>query len=63
MDFMKGWKTILFNAGIAAMTVILQGVADIDWVTVVGPEWAVLAVALANMALRAVTDSPIFKAR
>lgn len=61
MDFLKGWKTVLFNAGLAAGTVLLQWLADYNWVEVVGPELAVVVVGMVNVFLRFVTNTPIFQ--
>ncbi len=59
----KGYKTAVFNAFVAAATVLLQWLGGVDWVAWVGPEWAVLGVTLVNFALRFITDTPIFKSK
>lgn len=55
---MKGYRTLAFNAAIAAI-----GFAQsLDWVSLLGSEragWALAAVSIANIALRAVTDGPL----
>jgi predicted chitinase len=55
---LKGYRTLAFNALVAAV-----GVAQsVDWVSVVGSThagWALTAVAIANMLLRAATDGPV----
>lgn len=56
---LKGWRTILFNVGVAAGTVALKSLAGIDWVSVVGPVWSPLVLAGANIALRYVTTTPV----
>lgn len=55
---MTGWKTLIFNGIIVMMTALLQWMAGIDWVAVVGPEWAVTAVAVVNIVLRFLTSTP-----
>ena len=55
--FMKGYRTLAFNAAVAAI-----GFAEsLDWASLLGSEragWALTAIALANMLLRAATDGP-----
>ncbi|MBK9083537.1 MAG: hypothetical protein IPL88_16355 [Rhizobiales bacterium] len=55
---MKGYRTLAFNAAIAMM-----GFAEsVDWVSILGSAqagWALTAISLANMALRAATDGPV----
>lgn len=55
---LTGWKTIMFNGAIVMLTALLQWMAGIDWVAVVGPEWAVTAVAVVNIVLRFMTSTP-----
>ena len=57
---MKGWKTILFGALVAALGAIQAA----DIATVVPPQWAGIVMAgigAAIMALRAITTTPIGK--
>lgn len=55
---MKGYRTILFNAAVAAV-----GFAQsLDWVSLLGSQragWALTGIAVANMLLRAATDGPV----
>lgn len=55
---LTGWKTLVFNGGVVALTALLQWAAGIDWVAMVGPEWAVIVVAAINFALRFKTSTP-----
>lgn len=59
---MKGFRTIIVNAGIAAATAGLKYLLDINWVEVVGPVLSVAIIAGINMGLRFLTDTPVFKA-
>ena len=55
---MKGWRTILLNLAIAIFGVLEAA----DWTTVLGSDqagWLVTIVALANMALRSMTTTPL----
>lgn len=52
-----GWRTLMFNGGVVVLTALLQWMAGIDWVAMVGPEWAVIAVAAVNFVLRFVTST------
>ena len=58
MKSIKGYRTLAFNAIVATI-----GVAQsLDWVSLVGAQYAGVAravVSLANMALRAATDGPV----
>lgn len=58
---MKGWKTFLFNAGITAVPAALAWLASYDWTQHVSPTVALVIVGGVNLALRAVTSTPIFK--
>lgn len=55
---MKGFRTLAFNVAVAAI-----GFAQsLDWVSLLGSEragWALTAVSVANILLRAVTDGPV----
>jgi hypothetical protein len=58
---MKGWRTLGLNFAIAGFGVL----EATDWTTVLGNEqagWAVAGIGIANMILRAVTDTPVGKA-
>lgn len=55
---MKGYRTLAFNALVAT----LGFAQSVDWVSVLGSThagWAITAVAVANMVLRAATDGPV----
>lgn len=55
---MKGYRTLAFNAAAAAI-----GFAEtIDWVTVLGSAragWALAAISIGNILLRAATTGPV----
>lgn len=70
---LKGYRTVIFNALAAVVVIVLElapvimpllGMAEVQalipdaWLA-----WYLLAVALGNMALRAVTDTPVGKDR
>lgn len=58
---MKGWRTIIFGAGVAVVPAALQYLAGIDWTTTgLSPE-AGSAIGAIIVMLRAVTNSPIGK--
>ena len=55
---MKGWRTILVNCGIAVFGVLEAA----DWTALLGSDRAglvVMAIAIANMGLRAITDTRV----
>ena len=56
---MKGWRTILVNVGIVALTAILQWAVGFNWIEAVGEIAAMTIVALANAGLRYITTTPI----
>ena len=55
-----GWKTVLWNVALVALTAALQAVAGFDWVTYVGETPAVMIIAGINLLLRWFTVAPIF---
>lgn len=57
----KGWKTILFNGGLVVILPLLQYLAGVNWVEEVGPTYALVIVAVINVILRVVTDTPVFR--
>lgn len=58
----KGWKTVIFGAGVALAPAFLTYIAGIDWTTLgVHPATAAI-IGAAIIALRAVTTSAIGKA-
>ena len=55
---MKGWRTLLVNCGIAVFGVLEAA----DWTALLGSDRAglvVMAIAIANMGLRAITDTRV----
>ena len=60
MNFLKGYKTVIFNTVVA-----VAGLAEmLDVIQIISPEYlpaVTLAVALANVILRWGTDTGIFK--
>lgn len=61
---MKGYRTIVVNAGIAALTAGIGSLAEVDW-TGVDPRAAVVApaiVAMLNIGLRFITTTPVGRA-
>ena len=58
-DTMKGYKTLLFNAGLAVVVALLTWGTSVDWSTVVSPTFALIIVAGANAALRLVTNTAV----
>jgi hypothetical protein len=58
---MKGWRTILINCAVAVFGVL----EATDWSAVVGSDRAgfvITVIAVANMALRAITDTRVGQA-
>lgn len=58
---MTGFKMILFNALGVVLTALLTWVVGFDWSAHVNPSIAMIIVFVANMALRFVTKTPVFK--
>lgn len=58
-DSLKGWRTVLFNVGVAVGTAAAQGFAGFDWVSAVGPVWAPIILTGANVLLRVITTGPV----
>ncbi len=61
MDAVKGWKTLLWNGGFAAVVGLLTYLAGVDWTMHVDPTIAMFLVAAVNVGLRVVTTTPIGK--
>jgi len=59
---MKGYRTIIVNALIAAATGALQYGAGVNWIEAVGPTWSALIITGINVALRLITTTPVGKA-
>lgn len=60
---LPGWKTFLFNWAVVMATATATYMSGADWSALLGPAGAPIAVALSNIALRFVSNSPIFKAK
>ena len=60
---MSGWKTVLFNGGVAVLLALLQWAVGYDWTQVVSPTVAGLIVTAVNIVLRWVTTTPIFQGK
>lgn len=58
---LKGWKTIIVGAGLAAVPAALQYLAGIDWTQYVSPEWAPTIAAAIMIAMRLVSTTPAGK--
>lgn len=55
---MKGWRTLGLNFAVAGFGVLEAA----DWTSLLGNEkagWAVATIGIANMVLRAVTNTPV----
>ena len=48
---LTGWKTVLFNIGVAISIPALNVLVDVNWVDLVGPTYAVAAVAAVGVAI------------
>ena len=62
MRNLKGLRTVLINAGMAALEAGLVYMQGVGWIEMVGPTYAMLIIAVVNIALRWVTDTAIGKA-
>lgn len=60
---MKGWKTLVFNAAVAAAGGLVPFLASVDWTQYVSPNVAILIVAGINIALRFVTTTAVGSAK
>ena len=58
MQALKGWRTIIFGALVAAVPSLLTYVAWVDWTHLVSPNIAALIAGVATIGLRAVTTTP-----
>lgn len=58
---MKGYRTLVINAGMAVILALLTWAAGVDWTGVVSPTVAVIIVAAVNAGLRVITDTAIGK--
>ena len=58
---LKGWRTFLWNVGVLGLgTTVLAWAGDFNWVEYVGEVPAMWIVAIAGVALRSITNSPMF---
>jgi hypothetical protein len=55
----KGYRTLGFNAVMAAVPALLTFAVDVDWTNYVSPNVAMLIVTGANIGLRMVTTTPV----
>ena len=66
---MKGWRTVLVNAGLAVLWVaaeVARYLAGFDWAAIVPPDrlpYVLLMVNVANIILRVITTTPVGHAR
>ena len=57
---MKFSKTLLLNGATAVLMALLTWIVGVDWTQYVSANTAMIILAVANFALRFVTDSPLF---
>lgn len=58
---MTGFRTLLFNGLGVLLTALLTWLVGVDWTQYVNPSVAMVIVFVANMALRFVTKTAVFK--
>jgi hypothetical protein len=56
---MKGWRTLIFNGGLAVLIALLHFVVGTDWTQYVSPQTGMFIVLGANAILRAMTDTSV----
>lgn len=56
---MKGYRTIIVNALLAGSVPALESLASVNWVELLGPTGAMVAVAVVNTVMRIITTTPI----
>jgi len=54
MTFLKGWRTVIFNAVVAVAAYLDPNIFPVEYRPI-----ALLVVALANLALRTMTTTPV----
>jgi len=59
---MKGWKSVLLGLGVAVVSPAVNYIAGIDWTTLGLSPTAGGVIGAAIIGVRALTNSPIFKA-
>ena len=57
----KGYRTIIFNVGLVVVVALLNYVVKADWSAYLTPANSLILVGIANVFLRAVTDTPVGK--
>lgn len=60
---MKGWRTIIVNAGLVAAEGALVALQGVGWTEMLGPTVSVFVVAIINMGLRTVTNTAMGQAQ
>lgn len=58
---MKGFRTLLVNAGMAALLAILHFFTTVNWTAYVDPTWAIIITNGVNILLRFMTNTPALK--
>ena len=58
---MTGFKTLIWNAMLVVAGALLPYLSGVDWTQYVSPTYAVIIVAVVNVALRIFTTTPIMK--
>lgn len=58
---MKGYRTIIVNGLLAICPVALDYLAGVDWTQYMSPQTALVFVGIVNIALRAITTTPMGK--
>lgn len=56
---MKGWRTLLINAGIATGAALLKYLGGVNLADYVSPQAAVIGSAAVNIGLRLITTTPV----
>jgi hypothetical protein len=56
-----GYKTIVLNAGAAAVLAALTYLVGVDWTQYVSPTWALILTNAINVGLRLLTTTPALK--
>jgi hypothetical protein len=56
---LKGFRTIIVNALLAGSVPVLDSLASVNWVELLGPTGAMVAVAAINIVMRMITTTPV----
>lgn len=59
MQFLKGFKTVLFGLAAVVLPVGLTYLAGVDWTQYIGPNAALAVTGIITIALRIVTNTPV----